>query len=165
MGILGGSSSKRTENNYDNRALNAAGNTGQAVMGEGNTVNVIYSDHGAVNSAFEFGGQALQFMAEGQAGALEYSALASDRAFDAVDKASSEAYGFAGHAFDAALQDTAEARAQLFTAVSQANDRIDDVYRTSGRETTEDAMSAVKTVAGVAGIGLLLMLIMGARRA
>ncbi len=53
MGLFGGgNSSKRTTNNIDNRALNAAGNSGLAVGGDNNRVTV--TDQGATNNRARF---------------------------------------------------------------------------------------------------------------
>ena len=149
MGLFsGGNSSKKTTNMYDNRSLAAMGNTGQAVMGEGNTVVVNTLDGGAIGDAFEFGQATLAASTKGNQAAMEYAAGAgrdamgfahesmstgyefsggvTDRAFDAVDQSSSQAFQFVNGAFESALEHSEAARAESFNAVSESNKRIDD---------------------------------------
>ncbi|MDP2505642.1 hypothetical protein [Oceanobacter sp. 3_MG-2023] len=161
MGLFGGgNSSKSTSNAYDNRAQNAAGNMGQAVMGEGNTVTVL--DGGAISDAFDFGAQSLEMAGEASSMAFDYGHGVTDQAFAAVDSATKDAFGFTAGAFDAALSESAAARAESFAAISENNNRVDEIYKSAGKETAADAMTAVKWVAGVAVLGLLVM---GVRRA
>lgn len=180
MGLFGGGNSKKkTTINNDNRALNAAGNSGQAVMGEGNEVNVTYSDNGAVeaafdyagdvtgamsdavNSAFDFGGGAIEAVQESSLAALEFGRDAlehtggvTDRAFDAIDASSSAAFSFVNNAFESALDESAQARAEAFTTINETNKRVDEFYKTSGRETAADSMKIIKWMAFLVGAGL-----------
>lgn len=145
-GSIGGSSSKKsTTNNNDNRALMAAGNSGQAVMGEGNVVNVL--DGGAINDAFAFAN-----------GAFEYADTASDRAFEAIDDASAAAFAFANGAFESALAQSDAARAESYNAVAESNRRIDEAYagyRKAGRESEAESLSIIKILAVMVGVGVI----------
>ena len=178
FGSIGGSkSSKRTTNNNDNRALMAAGNTGQAVMGEGNTVFVNRLDGGAIGDAFEFGKSALAANIQSSNSAFEYASSANrdainfasdsmsftggvtDRAFDAVDQSSSQAFQFVSGAFDSALEHSEAARAESFNAVSESNKRIDEAYagyRASGRESAAESLSIIKVLALLVGVGVVV---------
>lgn len=191
MGLFsGGNSKKKTTINNDNRALNAAGNTGQAVMGEGNEVNVTYSDHGAVEAAFDYAGDvtgamsdavdsafgfgdgAIEAVQESSLAALEFgesslregfgfaesamdhNARVNDRAFDAMEASSDAAFSFVNNAFESALDESAQARAEAFTTISETNKRVDEFYKTSGRETAADSMKIIKWMAFLVGAGL-----------
>ena len=172
MGLFGGgNSSKKTENNIDNSALNAAGNTGLAVMGDSNQITL--TDQGAVAEAFGFGSSALNSMQESSLAALEFgqgamdssygfSSGVTDRAFDSIEASSEAAYGFAADAFGSAMGATEVARAEAFNVISENNKRIDEVYKTTGRESAEDSMTIIKLMAGLVGVGLVVMAVKNA---
>lgn len=153
MGLFGGGNSKKsTTNNYDQRALNAAGNSGQAVMGEGNEVTVTYSDHGAVNRAFDFGTAAVEAMQESTGMALGFESDALERGFDF----GSQALDYSERITDRAFAESAASRAEAFSTITETNKRVDEFYKTSGRETAEDSMQIVKIMALLVGAGLLV---------
>lgn len=155
MALFGGSSSKkRTTNNVDNRALNASGNEGIAVMGEGN--NITTTDFGAVAAGLELGSEALEYGLESMRDSYGFSGGVTDRAFDAIDATSERSFDFVNDVFDSALAHSESASAEAFGSISESNSRIDEIYKTAGRETSADSMNIIKIMAALAAVGLVV---------
>ncbi|WP_297531100.1 hypothetical protein [Thalassolituus sp.] len=173
MGLFGGgNSSKSTTNNIDNRALNAAGNSGLAVGGDNNRVTV--TDQGATNNALnamragnadalafanEFGENAMSLAGRSLTESFDYSAGLTDRVFDAMDASSAKAFEFVGDAFDGALVESRMARENAVGAALETNERISEIYRSQGRESAEQSINMLKVLAivvGVIGVGVVL---------
>lgn len=148
MGLFGGgNSSKSSTVNNDNRALNAAGNTGNAIMGTGNTITT--TDFGAITGALEAASESMR-------NAYDFSSGVTDRAFDSIDSNSAEAFSFANQAMESALDESAAARGEAFSAISESNKRVDEFYKSSGRETAADSMNIIKIMAALVAAGLLV---------
>lgn len=156
MGLFsGGNSSKTTENKYDNRANQA---TSGGIAGNGNTVvtNTMATDFGAVDGAFDFGGDAIDAVAKSQVSSFDFAEGSMDRVLDSFDDASRKAFSFAGDAFNAAIDESAAARSESFKVVSDQNERLDKVYQVSGRESSDQALKIVMLMAGLVGAALIV---------
>ena len=173
MGLFGGgNSSKSSTNNIDNRATNAAGNSGLAVGGDNNKISVL--DGGAVNSAIggivsvnesslnfanDFGESAFDLVGNTMSESYGFASSQTDQAFDAIDKVSEQSFSFVADAFDSALYESRMSRESAVGAALESNARIADVYATAGRESSSQSFDMIKVVAvlvGVIGLGVLL---------
>lgn len=172
MGLFDSTSKKSTTNNVDNRATNAAGNTGLAVGGDRNFITV--TDNGATNKALDslvegnksaldfaesFGESAFDLTGRSVSESFDFSAGVNDRAFDAIDHSSALAYDFVGDAFDSAISESQLARESAVGAALETNKRIDDIYSSAGRESADQSFNMLKVVAvlvGVIGLGVLI---------
>lgn len=172
MGLFDSTSKKSTTNEIDNRATNAAGNSGVAVGGDNNRITV--TDNGAVNRSLDslvegnktaldfaenFGEMAFDLTGEAVGESFDYSAGVTDRAFDAIDETSRQTFGFLGDAFDGAITESRLARESAVDAAIETNKRINDIYSTVGRESADQSFSMLKVVAllvGVVGLGVLI---------
>lgn len=155
MALFGGSKSKKTTtNNVDNRALMASGNTGVAVMGEGNVVTT--TDFGSVAAGVELSRDALEYGVISMREGYGFSSGVTDRAFDAIDKTSERSFDFVNDVFDSALAHSESASAEAFDSISENNLRIDEIYKTAGRETSADSMNIIKVMAALTAVVLVV---------
>ncbi|MDE1352174.1 hypothetical protein L9W80_18730 [Vibrio aestuarianus] len=140
------SSSSNTTNNYTTNTENYAlqgDNTGNAILGSGNTM--ISTDHGAIESAFDFAETGLKEAFGFGESSLRFAGSAFDGALDAVT-------GTTRDAMDMVSGLTASQNAQNSQSISAIRDLAENV-QTGGEaviaKTSKDMMKMVMVVIGV----------------
>lgn len=143
-----GSSSSTTNNTYT-ESTDATGNMG--AVGDGNIVSHtnIMSDHGAVKAA-------LDGMQESQKESYDFAGNVAKRAFGSIDSVTEKSFDTMTHVFNKSIDNSAAARSEAFNAINASNKRVEEIYKTAGREGSDQANKTVKMLAGLVGISLLV---------
>ncbi|RCX07052.1 hypothetical protein [Marinomonas foliarum] len=153
-------SSNSTTNNVSNYNLQGLETNGAVVAGTGNTVTT--TDHGAIDGAFGFGEQALEF-AGGVVGSNE---KVTTYAIDKNSDLAGQTIGFAENAIESSLDFSKDLVTQNATNSANSVAAIRDLTSTlTGADNNESNLKALYVagaVVSVVGIGMFAML--GARR-
>lgn len=170
-------SSNSTTNNVTNYSLQGFENAQAAVAGNNNTVTI--TDHGAIDSAMELGGQALNLGSEAidanvkvTTEALDKSLSFGERAIESNQKVVESGFDFGKQALKENGEvikggfDFAETLVEQNTATSAANQlairELAESLATGGASTaSSNSLKAVYTIGGVAVVVILGIVFLG----
>lgn len=154
MGLFGGgNSSSDTTNNYDYDVTNAQGQSG--AVGDNNvvtnrkTVINTQTDHGSVKAA-------LAGMQESQKESYEFAGGIANRSFDSIDSVTEKSFDTMTHVFNKSIDNSAAARSEAFNAINASNQRVEEIYKTAGREGSAQTNKTTMMLGGLVGIALLI---------